>query len=113
MIQLKNPDSLVKELEKYGVTLHSHIEFDPKSSLMEVKAQFNGEEYSPMGAEADFGGIFGHFSFKKLGRSLGKIGKAITRNKILGVVLPGVGLTVGQGPMAELGKKYAPGYAKF
>jgi hypothetical protein len=106
MIELKNPPALIKELENYGVTLQPQISYDPKTSLLEVQSQFNGEEYSPMGAEADFG-LFASIIGKKWDRKLKKAGKGVIKvakfaAPIAAFAIPGVNLIAAGGIAASL-----------
>jgi len=118
MAHVEYPQALVDEVRKLGVQLGTGEEYDPSDALQtlgeEVQAvsSMHGD-VSPirMAGEADFGG----FSFKKLGRGIGKIAKGATKgvgkvvnNKVFQYAVPGVAAMAGKGPMVELGKKFAP-----
>jgi len=76
MVQLNTPDALIKEAQKYGVTLQPKVSYDPQAPLLEVSAQFHGEEYVPEGLQDDFGSLFGSVlrkvGLKKAQKKLGK-----------------------------------------
>ncbi len=121
MIKLQNPQALIDELANYGVTLNPSIEYDPKSSLLEVQAQFNGEEYSPMGAEADFG-LFGPLGkmFKKAKKKIAvdfkKQGATDAQVKAFTNLKPKVNVTksiAGTVSIAAKAGSYIPGLSKL
>ncbi len=101
-VRIEYPTALIDEVKKLGVQLGTGIDLeDPGDAVYGLSQELK------MAEQANFGG----FSLKKLGRGIGKIGKAVVNNKVIQVVNPAVALTVGKGPMAQLGKKFAPGYA--
>ena len=111
-VYLQNPDALIREVESYGASLKKDIHFDPEHPLMEIQSQFNGEEYSPSGEEADaeFGGIFSVFSPKK---HLGKIvSKATGKNVKITKINVGKSLA-GTAAVGLQAAAYIPGLSKL
>lgn len=107
MTHIEYPQGLINEARKFGVHLGNGEKIEnEKDALLFLSNELNPE--SSVGNEDVFGG----FSFKKLGRGIWKGAKSVVDNPIVNTVTP-LGLIVGKGPMAELGKKYAPGYKEL
>ena len=60
MKRIKNSKKLIAEAAKYGVKLQDEIVFNPALPLLEVKSQFDGEEYEPSTSDPSiFESVFG------------------------------------------------------
>lgn len=106
-----------------GVQLGSGEDYDPSDALetlgqeMQVSAtmhgdvaglRFAGEELVEIGDESsDFGG----FSFKKLGRGIGKIAKKVVKNPVVQVMNPALAITAHTSSKALGGKGVIKGKA--
>ena len=121
MAHVEYPQAVIQAAKELGVQLGTGEDYDPSEALETLgdEVQLAAREAGIHGdvnelrfaGDSDFGG----FSFKKLGRGIGKIAKKTVKvagkvvdNPVLQVVAPGISNMVGKGPMVELGKKFAP-----
>lgn len=114
MAHIEYPDALIEEARKYGVQLGSGDEYDPSDALETLGAElqetasmngdvgrlrFAGDLEEMLDESADFG-----FSFKKLGRGIGRGLKKIVKNPVVQVLNPAAAIAVHTSSKALGGK---------
>jgi hypothetical protein len=113
MTTLRIPEYLRNQVRALGADIDPFVTFDPQQPLVDLSAQFHGEE--PViggmtqfgccfGEESDFGSFLRHIIGRKADRAVRKVGKAALKvGAVASFVVPGVGPIAGGSALAAMG----------